>query len=66
MCQVVVDVPKAVLYDTHMNSAAAEEFVKQRMVDSFHPEKPRLFICSQMNPRLLHQFPQIRKPDLLW
>lgn len=38
MCQVVVDVPKAVLYDTHMNSVATEEFVKQRIALIYYTE----------------------------
>ena len=38
VCQVVVDVPKAVLYDTHMNSVATEEFVKQRIALIYYTE----------------------------
>ena len=38
MCQIVVDVPRAVLYDTRMNSAATADFVRQRIAVIYYTE----------------------------
>ena len=38
MSQVMINVPNAVLYDTHMDAAAANEFAKQRIALAFYTE----------------------------
>ena len=38
MCRVVVDIPKAVLYDTRMNSSETAEFMRQRIALIYYTE----------------------------
>ena len=38
MCQVVVDIPNEVLYDTHMGSADAAAFVKQMVALGYYTQ----------------------------
>ena len=49
MCQIVVDVPNAVLYDTRMNSFATTEFVRQRIAMIYYTELGvSLGYCAQI------------------
>lgn len=49
MCQIVLDIPKAVLYDTKMNYEQANQFARQAVALGYYTQKGvSLGYCAQI------------------